>query len=148
MKPPTKLVVCKAILIAFFLVQKADAASMDPPPTKVETAFKEQFPSINDVKWAKGDNTFIAEFKENNSLMRVSFDTSGNVLESETEIDVKDLPEKVVLYVTTQDETAKILKAYKIVKTDRHKVLYDVVAKIHYKKTKITISSDGYLTSR
>ena len=148
MKTPTRLVVFKAVLIALLVVQKADAASFDPPPTKVETAFKEQYPSVDDVKWAKSDHTFIAQFKENNTLMKISFDTLGNVIESETEIEVADLPEKVVLYITTQDETAKIYKAYKIVKRDRHKVMYDVVAKIHYKKTKITISNDGYLTSR
>lgn len=148
MKAPTKLVAFKAVLIIFLLMQKADAAMMDPPPSKIETAFKEQYPSIHDVKWAKSDNTYIAQFKENASFVKVSFDTSGNVLESETEIPVEELPQKVVLYITTQDETAKIIKAYKIEKKDRHKVVYDVVAKIHSKKTKITISSDGYLTSR
>lgn len=148
MKTPTRLVVCSAVLSAFLIIQKSDAAVSDPPPTKIETAFKEQYPLVSDVKWAKSDHTFIAQFKENNSVMKVSFDTLGNMLESETEIDVKELPEKVVLYITTQDESAKIMKAYKIVKKDRHKVLYDVVAKIHYKKTKITISNDGYLTSR
>jgi hypothetical protein len=136
-----------AVLVLFLSTEKTSAISFDPP-SKVETAFREQFPSINEVKWAKSDNTFVAEFKDNNYPVRVSYDTLGNFMESEKEIAIEDLPAKVLLYINTQDETAKILKAYRIEKKGQRAELYDVVAKIHYKKSRITVSKDGYLTSR
>lgn len=136
-----------ALLTALFFAEKTVAIAQQDPPSKVENAFKEQFPSIQDVRWAKNDNNYIAEFKDHNIPVKVLFDSSGNFVESEKEIEVSALPEKVVQYITTQDETAKIYKAYRIEKNGQRKELYDVVAKIHYKKSRITISRDGYLTS-
>jgi hypothetical protein len=147
MNVSSKLTICSAALIFFLAPQRTIAVTQDPP-SKVEFAFKQQFPSINEVKWAKSDNTFVAEFKDKHTQVKASFDSSGNFVESEQEIDIAELPQKVVLYILTQDETAKIFKAYKIERAGgTQKVLYDVVARIHYKKSKITISKDGYLTS-
>ena len=122
-------------------------AIIQDPPSKVEIAFKQQFPSVNDVKWAKNDNTFIAAFMDKDALVKVSFDPTGKFVESQKEIPVDQLPQRVLAYIMTQDETAKIIKIYKIEKNSQPKELYDVVAKIHNKRSLITISKDGYLTS-
>jgi hypothetical protein len=140
----------QSVLLALIIAESFSVFAISfGPPSKVEDAFKLEFPTVEDVKWESSDNKFIAQFKEKHSLIRVFFDSLGNLLESEQEIPVEELPEKVILYIKTQDETAKILKAYKINKKEgRTKELYDVVAKVHYKKSTFTISKDGYLTSR
>jgi hypothetical protein len=150
LKPMTKSLPHHALLVLLFiLIGNLSAFSIQlGPPSKVEAAFKEHFPDVNNVIWEQDDRCFIANYKEKNTIARVFFDSLGNILESEKEISIKDLPEKVILYIRTQDETAKIIKAYKIEKKDQRIELYDVVAKIQFKRTKITISRDGYLTSR
>jgi hypothetical protein len=138
-----------SFLVALILAESVNLFAITfGPPSKVESAFKEQFPAIEAVKWETSDNNFIAKFKEKNSIVKVFFDSLGNLLESEKEIPIDELPEKVVLYLKTQDDGVKIFKAYKIEKNERHQVLYDVVAKVHFKKSTFTISKDGYLTSR
>jgi hypothetical protein len=138
-----------SFLVALILAESVTSFAITfGPPSKVESAFKEQFPSIESVRWETSDNSFIAKFREKNSIVKVFFDSLGNFLESEKEIPIEDLPEKVVLYLKTQDEGAKIIKAYKIEKNSRHQILYDVVARVQFKKSTFTISKDGYLTSR
>jgi hypothetical protein len=150
-KTGNKLFIRLTFLVAFIMLTAIEVFSLPTgPPAKVEEAFKQQFPSVSDVKWEQNERHFIANFKDQKTLMKVFFDSVGNKLESEKEIEIADLPEKVVLYLKTQDETAKIIKANRIDKTigNRDIVLYDVVAKVHSKKSTYTISKDGYLTSR
>lgn len=145
-KPFSKFAICAIVWTTFTLTAIAQVMVQDPPSI-VESAFKTQYPSVHSVKWAKSDASYIAEFKEKDAHVKALYDSAGNFIESEQAIEVSELPENVVLYIMTQDETAKILKAYKIVRAGQRKELYDVVAKIHYKKSRITVSRDGYLTS-
>jgi hypothetical protein len=117
------------------------------PPDSIELALKKMFPNATDLKWENKDAAYVASFQTENTKMKASFDTQGNLLEQECEIEVSSLPSTVRLFIETQDEGAKILKASKIEQAN-NSVVYDVIIKSDNKKTKLTISKDGFLTSR
>jgi uncharacterized membrane protein YkoI len=117
------------------------------PPDSIELALKKIFPDATDLKWERKDATYVASFQAENTKMKASFDTKGNLLEKESEIEVSSLPTTVKLFIETQDEGAKILKASKIEQANSN-VVYDVTIKSDNKKTRLTISKDGFLTSR
>jgi hypothetical protein len=65
------------------------------PPKEVQDSFAKKFKSAMDIKWEQEKNEWEAEFKMNGTCMSASFDNAGQWLETETEIDRKDLPAEI-----------------------------------------------------
>lgn len=99
------------LISGFAIAQKVSHKDV---PQQVKSAFEKTYPSAKEVKWDKEGSNFEAEFEFDKSEMSVLFDANGNVLETETEIEVGQLPQAVVDYVATHYKGKKIKEAAKI----------------------------------
>ena len=85
-------------------------------PEKVKTAFVQKFPDAQKIKWdMEEENEWEAEFEMNGKEYSANFDTNGNWKETESEIEVKDLPVAVMNMLNTdfdgyqmEDEAAQV----------------------------------------
>jgi hypothetical protein len=80
-------------------------------PPVVETAFEKSFPNTTVEKWNKEDDKYEAEFSKDGKPMSATFDTEGNLVETETDIEVSGLPAAITEYVKTNYEGAAIEEA-------------------------------------
>jgi uncharacterized membrane protein YkoI len=70
--------------------------SQKSAPTAVREAFSQKFPGVSDVDWDKENaNEWEAEFEQNGKDISVNFRADGSWLETETEIQMADLPAPV-----------------------------------------------------
>ncbi len=83
-------------------------------PAIVKTKFKSLYPTIEKVKWGKEDGFYEAEFDVNKVETSVTLDSTGNVIETETDIAVSELPAAIVTYFTKNFPGEKIKEAAKI----------------------------------
>ncbi len=66
-------------------------------PEKVKTAFENKFPGAGDVEWEQEkQGIWEVEFEIKDTDMEALFDNNGTWLKTETEIEIKELPEAVV----------------------------------------------------
>lgn len=69
-------------------------------PASVKTAFQKAHPEAKAVKWEKEGDHFEVEFKQEKLEQSVVLDAQGNILETEVEIAVSELPKKASDYVS------------------------------------------------
>lgn len=97
-------------------------------PAPVKASFQRNYPNIKEVKWDKEGEKFEASFYLNKIDNSVLFDAQGNLLESEIEIELNQLPKGVLEYVKANYKGQKVNEAAKI--TDaKGKVTYEVEIK-------------------
>lgn len=112
-----KKLILAAILLGIFSVS-AFAFSGDDAPAAVKASFAKLYPNVTKVKWGKEDANYEAEFDVNKVETSCLFDASGNLLETETEIDISALPKGVSDYVSKNYAGEKIKEASKIVDSE------------------------------
>lgn len=83
-------------------------------PTPVKTAFQKQYPNTKEVKWDKEGEKFEASFDLNKIDNSVLLDAQGNILETEVEIELNQLPNGVLDYVKTNYKGQPVKEAAKI----------------------------------
>ena len=83
-------------------------------PASIMAAFKKQYPDVSKIKWEKEDGNFEAEFDLNRTETSALFDANGKMLESEVEIETKQLPTDVVEFIKNHYKGQKIKEAAKI----------------------------------
>jgi hypothetical protein len=83
-------------------------------PASVKTAFQKNFPQAKVEKWEKEGSNFEAEFELNKTEQSVLFDPQGNLLETEVEIELNQLPKGVLEYVKANYKGQKVKEAAKI----------------------------------
>lgn len=83
-------------------------------PAPVKTAFQKNFPQAKVEKWEKEGVNFEAEFELNKTKQSVLFDAQGNLLETEVEIKLTQLPKGVLEYVKANYKGQKVKEAAKI----------------------------------
>jgi hypothetical protein len=83
-------------------------------PEAVKTAFANAYNDVKEVQWSKEENAWEAEFEMNEVEMSANYDTIGNLLETESEINIKDLPAAINTYVKKNLAGAEIKEAAKI----------------------------------
>jgi hypothetical protein len=89
--------------------------SGEDAPAAVKASFTKLYPSVTKVKWGKEDANWEAEFDMNKVEMSCLFDATGNLLETESEIEISALPKGVAEYITKNYSGQKIKEASKIV---------------------------------
>jgi Putative beta-lactamase-inhibitor-like, PepSY-like len=115
-----KIAVVIALLL-FATVSFAQKMQEKDVPNAVKAAFQKQYPTASDVKWEKEGEKFEASFDLNKIDNSVLFDAKGNLLETEVEIELNQLPKTILDYVATNYKGQKIKEAAKI--TDAKGVL-------------------------
>lgn len=83
-------------------------------PMVVKDAFKKANKDAREVKWEKEAANFEAEFEIGEVDQSVVFDATGQIIETEIEIKVDQLPSAVKDYVAKNYKDTKIKEATKI----------------------------------
>jgi hypothetical protein len=83
------------ICAAFFNLNACGQTNKDVPEN-VKNAFTQKFPKATKVKWSKeNDKEWEAEFKMDGKEYSANFDNNGVWIETESEINSKDIPSVV-----------------------------------------------------
>lgn len=83
-------------------------------PAVVKSAFQKAQPDAKEVKWEKEGDNFEAEFEHGKTEQSVVLNAQGNILETEVEIAVAELPQKAKDYVATNYKGQSLKEAAKI----------------------------------
>lgn len=103
------------IVVVFVFTVSLNAQELNIP-ARAKEAFSKLYPKVAKVHWGKeGKNELEVSFKNDETNMSVVLNDEGRVLETETEIDIYKLPEKVLQYVKENYPHHKITEAAKIV---------------------------------
>jgi hypothetical protein len=105
------LMTVAVLITTFAFAQKVKEKEV---PTSVKTAFQNNFPQAKVEQWEKEGVNFEAEFELNNSEQSVVFDDQGNLLETEIEIGISQLPKGVLEYVKANYQGQNIKEVAKI----------------------------------
>ncbi len=117
-------------------------------PDKVKSAFKNAYPNISKVKWDKeNQNTYEAEFKQNNDAISVVFDKEGKILETEVSILISQLPKAIEPYIQKNYKKYKISEAAKITDS-KGTVTFEAEIKSGEKKKDLMFDSNGDIINK
>ena len=105
----------KYFLVAVLLFSFTVFAQKTEVPKVVKNSFTKLYPKVTDVKWDKEGKEFEASFKVDKKDKSVLFDGEGNALETESAIELSQLPSGIDKYVTENYKGYKISGAAKIV---------------------------------
>ena len=84
------------ILFVLFLGFSMAGCSQKNVPESVKKEFSQKFAGAKSVRWdSEKENEWEDEFKMNGKEMTATYDGTGKWLETEAEIDIKDLPAPV-----------------------------------------------------
>lgn len=97
-------------------------------PANVITTFQKKYPTATEVKWDKEGENYEASFDLNRTDNSVLLDAKGNIIETEVEIELAQLPNGVLDYVKKHYAGKQIKEGAKI--TDaKGQVTYEVEIK-------------------
>jgi hypothetical protein len=117
-------------------------------PKKVQDKFMKLYPKTKEVKWSmESKNEFEAEFKEDSKSISVVINTEGELLETETQIDVKDLPNSVVPFVMENYKGYKITEAAMII-DDKGILTFEAEISKSKEKKDLSFDKDGKLIDK
>jgi hypothetical protein len=108
------MVIIAAVALTTTHAQKISSSKV---PSVVTSAFKKMNPDVKSVSWEIEDGTYEANYKKNGMPSSSNYDKNGNLIESEVEIKVKDLPVSVPDYIKTHYKSG-IKEASKITKSN------------------------------
>jgi hypothetical protein len=113
------------------------------PPAKVQKAFNSKFPEAASVKWAKENSKeWEAEFTVNGVKTSANFKTTGDWVETESQIDISELPEAVTAAIKKLHPKSEITAAYRI-ESATAGTKYEADVKTGKKITEVILKEDG-----
>ena|SRR5437879_5595526 len=95
---------------SFAIAQKIQEKNI---PSSVKSSFQKQYPNTK-AKWSKEENNYEAEFNFDKEERSVLMDVSGNIIETEIEIKVSQLPKEITEYIKANYQGQTIKEAAKI----------------------------------
>ena len=113
------------------------------PPVKVAKAFEAKFPEATNVKWGKENSKeWEAGFTVNGVKMSANFLTTGDWVETESEIGIADLPEPVTAEIMRLHPRGAITAAFRI-ETAKEGTKYEADVKTGKKTVEVILKADG-----
>jgi len=140
MKKILFLILLFGITASPLMAQKRIRLSKVPPI--IITNFTAKFAAVKKVKWRKEESLYFASFMQNDKGIDVTYQSTGDWVETVSEIDIKDLPEAVVKGVHNLFTLAKLKEAAKVEGADK-KTLYIVELKFKGRKVEMTLDEQG-----
>lgn len=117
-------------------------------PEKVQKEFDKQHPKSTEVKWSKeSKNEFEAEFKESGKSVSVVINNDGKLLETETVINIKELPKGVESFITKNYKEYKITEAAKNV-DDKGNLTFEAEISKGNEKKDLTFNKNGTIIKK
>ena len=133
----------KKTMISCAIIMIAISCSAQNAPAAAVKALKEKFPNATNVKWGKENaHEYEAEFKDGAKTVSANFSDKGDWMETETEIEVSALPQKVTDAFKKSYPGTTILEADRIEKPGGV-IHYEVEYKSGLKKHEIVFDEDG-----
>src|SRR6185369_2705674 len=86
-------------------------------PAAAKAGFQKQYPNIKG-DWEKEGKNYEVNFKQDGKTMSSVIDKNGTIIETETDMAIKDLPQSAQNYLKEHYKDAKIKEASKIVKAN------------------------------
>jgi putative PepSY-like beta-lactamase-inhibitor len=86
-------------------------------PAVVKSSFQKQHPTVS-ASWEKEGANYEVNFKQDGKSMSSVIDKNGTILETETDIAIKDLPQAAQDYLKGHYKGVKIEEASRIVKSN------------------------------
>ena len=144
MKNLLLLFVCLALVTGVSAMNQKD----EKIPAAAKTGFAAKFPSAKKAKWSvEKPGEFEAEFKLNGEEASALFDSNGNLLETEVEIEESELPQAVKATIAKDfagfelDEIEKATDAKGI-------VFYEMEAEKGKEEFEISFDANGKLLKK
>lgn len=122
------------LFIALLLISFTVFAQKTNIPKAAKDSFSKLYPKATEVKWDKENQDYEASFKLDGKDMSVIFDKYGKVLETETTIEISQLPKGIEKYVMDNYKGYKITGAAKIVKANSEELFEAEITKGKEKK--------------
>lgn len=117
-------------------------------PPGVKSAFTQHFPNAKKVKWSQeAEHEYEAEFINGQQEQSSNFDENGKWLETETEIEVDELPEAVSSAIGKQFSGARI-KEPETAETPEAGLVYEVELKFEGATYEVRCSRAGEILSK
>lgn len=107
-----KVVIWMSIALAVSLAN-AQKITENEVPSAVKSALQKKYPKTVALKWEKEKVNYEAEFEIAGTEYSVLIDASGNILETEVEISIDELPAKAKAYIAQHYAGQKIKEATK-----------------------------------
>ena len=140
MKLSLGLLAAGLLLSASASAQKLKAAQV---PTAVVAGFNQHFAQAKEVKWEKEDGNYEAEFEQGKAEQSALLNASGELLETETELPVAQLPAPVRAALASRYAGCKITEAAKIVAAGTGAVTYEAEIVKSGKKQDVLFDAEG-----
>lgn len=134
--------------ITMFISLQAQKITDNKVPAVVTKAFKAKFPTATKAKWELEDSKdYEVNFKINKAEHSAVFDASGIWMETETEIDVSQLPSAVSQAISKQFSGYKIKEPEMVEKKDKGKY-YEVELTKGKETIEVVLSPKGEVISK
>lgn len=93
-------------------------------PEIVKVTLKKKYPTVKDVKWDKENTNYEANFTVNKVDNSVLINEKGELLETEVNLNIQELPASVLVYISKNYKGEKVKEAAKIVNA-KGEVIYE-----------------------
>jgi uncharacterized membrane protein YkoI len=117
-------------------------------PASVKASFTKQFPNIKKVTWSReSEAEYEAEFKTKGSEQSANFDSNGNWLETETEIEKADVPSNVIGAVEKEFPGYQVEEA-ELAETKDNGTFYELEIEKGEVSYELSVSKDGKILKK
>jgi len=111
-------------------------------PEKVSTAFDEMFPGSANIEWEMDDEgIWEVEYNFRGTELESSFNENGEWLETERELEIENIPEKILKTLSLNYKEWKIEEAEFVKRPDFSG--YEINLEKGNYKTEVLVSADG-----